>query len=156
MHYLILATDYDGTLAHNGNVSENTLAALKRLQKSGRKLILVTGRQLEDLCQIFPEVSLFDCVISENGAVLYFPLNREELLLGSAPPENFVQALRSRNIDPLSVGKVIVATWEPHEAEVLNVIRELGLDLQVIFNKGAVMVLPAGVNKASGLVDRQA
>ena len=30
-------------------------------------------------------------------------------------------------------------------------IRELGLELQVIFNKGAVMVLPAGVNKATGL-----
>jgi hydroxymethylpyrimidine pyrophosphatase-like HAD family hydrolase len=28
---------------------------------------------------------------------------------------------------------------------------ELGLELQVIFNKGAVMVLPSGINKASGL-----
>ena len=34
----------------------------------------------------------------------------------------------------------------------LETIRDLGLELQVIFNKGAVMVLPAGVNKASGLV----
>jgi len=151
MHYLILATDYDGTLAKNSKVSEATLDALKRFQKSGRKLILITGRQLEDLCQIFPEVSLFDCVVGENGAVLYFPLTREELLLGKLPPKNFVEALQARHIDPLSVGKVIVATWEPHEAEVLNVIRELGLDLQVIFNKGAVMILPAGVNKASGL-----
>ncbi|AFY75467.1 putative HAD superfamily hydrolase (plasmid) [Synechococcus sp. PCC 7502] len=151
MHYLILATDYDGTLATNGKVSEATLDALKRLQKSGRKLILVTGRQLEDLCEVFPEVNLFDCVVAENGAVLYFPSTREELLLGSLPPESFVQKLRSLNIDPLSVGKVIVATWEPNETEVLNVIREQGLDLQVIFNKGAVMVLPAGVNKASGL-----
>ncbi len=151
MHYLILATDYDGTLASGGKVSDVTLEALKRLQKSGRKLILVTGRQLDDLCQVFPEVNIFDCVVVENGAVLYFPSTREEFLLGSLPPESFVEALRSRNIDPLSVGKVIVATWEPHEAEVLNVIRELGLDLQVIFNKGAVMVLPAGVNKASGL-----
>ena len=33
----------------------------------------------------------------------------------------------------------------------LEAIRDLGLELQVIFNKGAVMVLPAGVNKASGL-----
>ena len=33
----------------------------------------------------------------------------------------------------------------------LDTIRDLGLELQVIFNKGAVMVLPAGVNKASGL-----
>ena len=151
MHYLILATDYDGTLASGGKVSDVTLGALKRLQKSGRKLVLVTGRQLDDLCQIFPEVNLFDCIVVENGAVIYFPSTREEFLLGSLPPESFVEALRSRNIDPLSVGKVIVATWEPHEAEVLNVIRELGLDLQVIFNKGAVMVLPAGVNKASGL-----
>jgi len=151
MHYLILATDYDGTLAKDGKVSESTLDALKRLQKSGRRLILVTGRQLEDLCKVFPETSVFDCVVAENGAVIYFPATREELLLGSLPPEKFVQALRSRNIDPLSVGKVIVATWEPNEAEVLNAIRELGLDLQVIFNKGAVMVLPAGVNKASGL-----
>jgi len=31
------------------------------------------------------------------------------------------------------------------------VIGELGLDLQVILNKGAVMVLPASVNKATGL-----
>ena len=33
----------------------------------------------------------------------------------------------------------------------LEAIRELGLELQVIFNKGAVMVLPSGINKASGL-----
>ena len=153
MHYLILATDYDGTLATNGKVSAATLNALKQFQKSGRKLILVTGRQLEDLFQVFPEASLFDCVIVENGAVLYYPETREELLLGSLPPDAFVEALRSQKIDPLSVGKVIVATWEPNEVEVLNIIRELGLDLQVIFNKGAVMVLPAGINKASGLTE---
>jgi hypothetical protein len=44
-----------------------------------------------------------------------------------------------------------VATVEPYETIVLETIRELGLERQVIFNKGAVMVLPAGVNKASGL-----
>ena len=51
----------------------------------------------------------------------------------------------------ISVGRVIVATWEPHEKTVLETIRDCGLELQVIFNKGAVMVLPAGVNKATGL-----
>ncbi len=33
----------------------------------------------------------------------------------------------------------------------VDAISELGLELQVIFNKGAVMVLPSGVNKATGL-----
>jgi hypothetical protein len=54
-------------------------------------------------------------------------------------------------VEPLSVGKVIVATWRPHETIALELIRDLGLELQVIFNKGAVMVLPSGVNKAFGL-----
>src|SRR5205823_4267005 len=53
---------------------------------------------------------------------------------------------------PLSVGQVIVATWHPHEQAVLDTIRDLGLELQVVFNKGAVMILPSGVNKATGLL----
>ena len=34
---------------------------------------------------------------------------------------------------------------------VLEVIRDLGLELNVVFNKGSVMILPASVNKMSGL-----
>ena len=44
-----------------------------------------------------------------------------------------------------------MATWRPHETAVLEAIRDLGLELQVIFNRGAVMVLPTGINKRSGL-----
>ena len=44
-----------------------------------------------------------------------------------------------------------MATWKPHEKAVIDAIRDLGLELQVIFNKEAVMVLPAGINKATGL-----
>ena len=51
----------------------------------------------------------------------------------------------------IEVGDVIVATWEPHETTVLQTIHDLGLELQIIFNKGAVMILPTGVNKATGL-----
>jgi hypothetical protein len=54
-------------------------------------------------------------------------------------------------VEPLSIGRVIVATFEPHETVVLETIKQMGLELQVIFNKGAVMVLPSGVNKATGL-----
>jgi hydroxymethylpyrimidine pyrophosphatase-like HAD family hydrolase len=59
--------------------------------------------------------------------------------------------LIAAGVSPISVGHVIVATWEPHQAAVLETIKEQGLDLQIIFNKGAVMILPAGVNKATGL-----
>jgi len=62
-----------------------------------------------------------------------------------------VKALQEKGVDSLGVGRVIVATWHPHEKTVLEVIRKLGLEHQVILNKDAVMVLPPGVDKASGL-----
>ena len=151
MRYLALACDYDGTLAHDGRVAETTIRELERLRASGRKLMLVTGRELSDLLSVFPRADLFDWVIAENGCLLYRPSTQEKKPLGDPPPAKFVLELRKRKVEPLSVGQSIVATWMPHETTVLEVIRELGLELQVIFNKGAVMVLPAGQNKATGL-----
>lgn len=151
MRYLALATDYDGTLATDGKVAEEILESLKRLRESGRKLILVTGRELNELRRDFSEIELFDCIVAENGALIYNPATKEEFLLGEKPPEAFIERLKSEKVDPLSVGRVIVATWEPNENKVLEAIRDLGLELQVIFNKGAVMVLPSGINKAAGL-----
>ena len=78
MRYLALACDYDGTLAHHGRVDEATLAALERLLATGRKLILVTGRELPDLLSVFPHLGLFERVVAENGALLYRPGSREE------------------------------------------------------------------------------
>jgi hydroxymethylpyrimidine pyrophosphatase-like HAD family hydrolase len=151
MRYLVLACDFDGTLARDGEVRDETLAALHRLRDSGRKLILATGREIENLLGVFPAIDLFDRVVAENGGVLYRPASREHKTLGEAAPAEFVEALRARGISPLSVGHCIVSTWQPHEGVVLETIRDLGLELQVIFNKGAVMVLPSGINKATGL-----
>jgi HAD superfamily hydrolase (TIGR01484 family) len=151
MRYLALCTDYDGTIAHHGVVDEPTIAALEKLRASGRRLLLVTGRELEDLQRVFGRLDLFERVVAENGALIYRPATREERVLCEPPPPRFVEELRQRHVAPLSVGRAIVATWEPHEKAVLETIRDLGLELQVIFNKGAVMVLPAGINKASGL-----
>ena len=151
MFFVALAADYDGTLASNGEVSAATLAALQRLKQTGRRLIMVSGRELQELKRIFPQLALFDRVVVENGALMFDPATEKETLLTQPPPEAFVRALRERKILPLSVGRGIVSTWEPNETTVLQVIRDLGLELQIIFNKGAVMVLPAGVNKASGL-----
>jgi hypothetical protein len=151
MRYLALASDYDGTLAEHGSVSEETISALRMFRQSGRKLILVTGRELTDLHKVFAHTDLCECIVAENGAVLYWPATREKRVLGPTPPEQFVNLLVQRGVQPLGVGDVIVGTWHPNENMVLEAIRELGLELQVIFNKGAVMVLPAGINKQSGL-----
>jgi len=151
MHYLALATDYDGTIADEGVVDKPTLAALERLRNGARRLILVTGRELTDLQRAMPRLDLFDLVVAENGALLYVPASQKEHALGDAPPPAFVERLRELGVAPLWLGQVIVATWKSNAGKVLSAIRDLGLNLQITFNKGTIIVLPAGVTKASGL-----
>jgi HAD superfamily hydrolase (TIGR01484 family) len=153
MRYVALATDFDGTLAHGGCVDPSTIDALKRLAATGRKLLLVTGRELDDLRSVFNATELFDRLVVENGAVLHRPSTGETRVLAAAPPPQFVAELERRGVTPLELGTSIVATCHPNEQTMLELIRDLGLELQVIFNKGAVMVLPAGTNKASGVAE---
>ncbi|MBW3626398.1 MAG: Cof-type HAD-IIB family hydrolase [Actinobacteria bacterium] len=147
-----LAADYDGTLAVDGRVDDRTLGALARLRAAGHRLVLVTGRRLPHVLSDFPAVDVCDRVVAENGALLYRPDLGEERQLAPAPPAALVAELERRGVEPLGRGRVILATHEPHGAAVAATIRDLGLDHQVILNKGAVMVLPQGVDKASGLV----
>ena len=150
MKFQALATDYDGTIAHDGAVDHGTVEALARARGAGLRLIMVTGRELTDLFNTFPHVALFDRVVAENGAVLYDPATKDIQLIATGPPPALIQKLTEQNV-PMSVGHSIVATVEPHEHAVLAAIHELGLEWHVIFNKGSVMALPADVTKATGL-----
>ncbi|MFQ3592468.1 MAG: HAD-IIB family hydrolase, partial [Gemmataceae bacterium] len=150
MRFRALATDFDGTIAQHGLVPSPTLEAMRRLADSGYKLLLVTGREKEQLYEIFPHVRLFDYMVLENGALLHHPHTDETTLLAEAAPPALLQALQQRRI-PFSAGRSIVATVEPHGATMKTLIQELRLNWHVIMNKHDVMALPASINKAAGL-----
>jgi len=151
MRYLALATDYDGTIAHDGVVDQPTIEALRRARESAVRLILVTGRELPDLFNTFAHTELFDQIVAENGALLYNPATKYTRALAPPPPPALIAELRAMKI-PISIGRSVVATVEPHEHAVLSAIRDQGLEWHVIFNKGSVMALPSGVTKATGLL----
>lgn len=147
----VLACDYDGTIADHGHVTADTAAALARVRQSGRKLFLVTGRMLPDLRHVCATVDdMFDAVVAENGAVLYIPATREVKLLGDPPQPALVDGLKRRGV-PHDIGSSIVATLAPFAEESVAAIREAGIERTLVFNKGALMLLPGGVTKATGL-----
>jgi hydroxymethylpyrimidine pyrophosphatase-like HAD family hydrolase len=153
MRFLALATDYDGTIARDGIVEVETASALQRLKDSGRKLILVTGRELPELVVACPDLKLFDFVVAENGAVIFDPQKKQETVLAALPSEVLVARLRADGVPGISVGRTIIALWKPYELHALEAIRDLGLELHIIFNKQAVMILPSTVSKATGLTE---
>jgi hydroxymethylpyrimidine pyrophosphatase-like HAD family hydrolase len=150
MWFHVVACDYDRTLAVDGTIAPETMAALGRLRESGRRIVLVTGRRFEDLLDVCPDVDFFDQVVAENGAVLFDPRAKKVDDLADPPPPAFLTALEHAGV-PFSTGRIVVSSVVPHEVAILEIIRTLGLELQIVFNKESVMVLPGGVSKATGL-----
>jgi len=147
-HFKALASDGDGTLTRGGHLGKATFDALRRLRQAGKRIILTTGETPKDLAK-FPHLELFDLVVAENGALLFDPSTRKEELLAEPPPVALIQKLRAAKIDPLKFGRVIVSTESPRECAVAEVLRDFGW--QVVLNRRNIMMLPQGINKATGL-----
>jgi hypothetical protein len=147
----VFATDYDGTIAEGNRVDEATARALERVRATGRKLLLVTGRMLPDLQGVCPDLErMFDAVVAENGALVYFPEHRDVRTLGDPPEPALIDALARRGV-PITLGSAIVATDATYAEAALSAIQETGVERTLVFNKGALMLLPGGVTKGTGL-----
>jgi hydroxymethylpyrimidine pyrophosphatase-like HAD family hydrolase len=150
MDFAALATDYDGTIARDGRVEDSTRRALETARRGGLRLVLVTGRILDDLGTIFAPFDLFDRIVAENGAVLHDPATGASRMLASPPPPALLRALRDAAV-PYLAGQTIVDALQAYEPVFARTIRELGLPWHLILNKGSLMALPSGVTKASGV-----
>jgi hydroxymethylpyrimidine pyrophosphatase-like HAD family hydrolase len=145
-----LAADGDGTLLRGTRFGEATQAALSRLRRAGKKVFLTTGETPDDLAE-FPHLNLFDLVIAENGALLYDPARKDEQPLAEPPPSKLVRGLKAAGVKPLKMGRVIISTELEHRSTVAEVIRKLQIGWHIVANRRQIMILPVGVNKASGL-----
>jgi hydroxymethylpyrimidine pyrophosphatase-like HAD family hydrolase len=144
-----VAVDYDGTLTTDGAPSAAVLDAVAGARARGLRVLIVTGRILSELRAEFPDVmSHCDAIVTENGAALAGP----DISRSLAPPiePELVERLRSRDV-PCRHGDVIVAAKVAHREAIAQALQELGLDHQMIVNRSELMVVPAGVTKATGV-----
>jgi hydroxymethylpyrimidine pyrophosphatase-like HAD family hydrolase len=145
-----LACDYDGTLAEHDRIGPSTLEALQRARAAGVRLVLVTGRTLFELTRVCEPLDVFDAVVAENGAVLYFPADSAVREEGPHPPARLLAALDRRGV-PFQVGRVIVATTHDYRDAVLAALAEAESPLDLVANRAALMLLPAGISKGTGV-----
>jgi hydroxymethylpyrimidine pyrophosphatase-like HAD family hydrolase len=68
----------------------------------------------------------FDCIVSENGVLLYYPDTREERSLDDHPPDAFIEALREKQVQLLFK---IQPPWTERRCHMQNYAEgELGAD----------------------------
>lgn len=147
-----LAVDFDGTLTHDGRrPAAHVLAALAAARVDGCRVLLVTGRMLSELRADFPDVEEHvDAIVAENGCVLV--LGGSTRLLAPPVDDTLAKALTGLGV-PFRAGDAILACDGVHAITVLEQVRLLGLDCQLVHNRDALMVLPAGVTKGTGLFE---
>jgi hydroxymethylpyrimidine pyrophosphatase-like HAD family hydrolase len=149
MYCRAIACDYDGTGASDGHLAPEVAEALHAARDAGIVTLLVTGRVLDDLRVALVDFLAFDAVVAENGAVVWLRESDRTIVLGAPPSEHLLGRLRAARV-PFHAGAVVVGTWDTHVPELYAVIRDTGADLQLVFNRSAVMLLPSGINKAVG------
>jgi len=150
MYCRVIACDLNGTTEVEGRLAPEIATALQAVRARGLVTLLVTGRVYEDVEKLCADLSLFDAVITENGAVVWLAHNGQSLRLATAPPDEFLGELRARGV-PFHKGAIVVGTSDQRTSDVIALIHRFAPDSQLVFNRGAVMILPSGVNKALGV-----
>jgi hypothetical protein len=142
-----IALDYDGTIAVDGALDPAVREAVGSARRAGIAVILVTGRRLADLRHAAGDLSCFDVIVGENGAVLDFPASGRHVVIGHPPAAVFLEELQRRGVDFVA-GEVIVETDSASAQTTLDVVQQLQQPLILAFNRGRVMVLPQAVAKS--------
>jgi HAD superfamily hydrolase (TIGR01484 family) len=150
MRYSLIATDGDGTILIDGKLPASTRRALERAREANVLVVLVTGETSAELVE-FPALDLFHLAVAENGAVLMNPLTWAEVVLGRRPPARLISELRESGINDLKVGRSIVSSKMENAERMRDVVERLSLDWHVVPNRHDVMILPRGIDKASGV-----
>ena len=143
--YTALALDMDGTLTTGGRpLRKEVTSLLREVKRRGTKLILVTGRCLEESYEL-AGFDLFDGLVAENGAVLVSG-GRKQLIA----PDDWGEARAQ-----------MVPNFEPGCEEVIISADRAFLDLaarvvpaavaKIELNKDRLMILPKGIDKGTGL-----
>lgn len=141
----VLALDLDGTIQSGSRPIDPEVSRYLRLVKrSGIRLVLVTGRSLPELRRL-ADTTLFDAVVAENGAILL--VGGSQVILA---PSGW-NSVRKRLLGRFRAGKeqVIISLSRRREKDVRQY---LGTSARLEFNKDRLMIMPAKVDKGSGLL----
>lgn len=148
--YRLLAFDYDETLATDGQMHPSAAQALAEARDAGWRLALVTGRTFGRVVEICPTLHLFDLVVPENGCLLHVPAAGTVETLAAGPIDRLRAGLDAAAI-PFFPGRVVTITKRHHEAAVRALLESDGLAFDCYPNRPAVMIVPRGASKATGL-----
>ena len=143
-----IITDFDRTLSSkNGRIKSKLLKKMKSLEKP---FILVTGKKLEDVKELCKRYHVWQVVIAENGAIIYFPKTKKTVIFTSPYIQQAREILRNSEI-LIAFGQVIISSKVENMKKLKEILKPLRKKLSFQKNIDEVMILPEGVNKGESV-----
>jgi hypothetical protein len=162
MLFKALACDFDGTLASEDRIGEEARTALGQARAAGLRLVLVTGRTFFELTRVCDCLELFEAIVAENGAVLYYPGEAMIRDQGPPPPRRLLAELDRRGIY-YQAGRVIVGTARSDEPVVREALaaaddirplrRRIGRPHWVLLDEAHYTLHRSGITDDLGIVE---
>ncbi len=166
-----LVVDFDGTIAGDQQPLDNRefISLLRRMRKSGVKIVLNTGRDLDYTLGargiLRPaDVKLFDAIIAECGGAVWYPNEVAPRPLTRLTPPELAYEMRRVKVpsEAIWTGLCAVMTRRAHVPKTRRAIANInarrrrdGLPEMVIeesVNGNSTTYLPPGVNKGTALI----
>jgi sucrose-phosphate phosphatase subfamily len=124
---------------------------LHKMKDLGIDLFLSTGRNVRFVKKLCKHFKIWRCVISENGAVLYFPATKKTLTVNTYYMKRAKRIIREMNLPDVTIGKVIASIRVEDEQKVRDKLGKIAEHVKFIRNVDEILVLPNGVDKGMGV-----
>ncbi|MBI4143257.1 glycosyltransferase, partial [Candidatus Woesearchaeota archaeon] len=139
-----IITDFDRTITDMPGIIDESV--LKELESLNKPLILVTGRTIGYVKNLYRKFPIWDCIVAENGSCVYFPSSG---LFWNFTSDKFEEAKRilRKSGFPASFGNAVISVSKMLESRLKKVLQSVINYIGFRTNVDEVMVLPRGVDK---------
>lgn len=146
----LVLSDYDRTFTDATlRVEPGLVDAILRLKRKGTLFSIVSGRKYEFMHDLYHSLEgVVDSFIAENGCV-GFANGSKHYIARVEGREEMLSRLRSLGV-PYDAGDVVVSVHRNYEREVDQTLASRP-QMHVVKNVDSLMILPAGVSKATGI-----
>lgn len=163
---MILASDFDGTIFIEGQISEKDIQAIRDFQEAGNLFVLVTGRSFSSLFPLIEDKIAPNAIIANNGGHIFVNNNGrlEEVFKAEIPllkakrfleyylkhiPNEiaiFTENKKLNNLENINEGIMALAIYS--DKEITNYFQD---DFDFHYSIGVIDVVKKGINKQRGI-----
>jgi len=147
-----IVLDFEGTLMNPSEprLDEGLKRALIRLKSKNLKLVLASSGELESVLKFSKDSGIWDAMVAENGAVVYFPETGNTLRLNENEGKRICRVFSNAGF-PVTLRDSSVSVKRRYERRIRKILDSDGLEANLERDWDEIQIVPKNVSKKIGV-----